>query len=289
MFAAALLALVVAAPAPQPSFTPSPQRILGLIRAKFRSHRPPPPYEIYTMARKQNTDRGFPDYEESYTYRIWVRNVDRAALARKVLIAPAMGFAEFQRPAFNEDRDPGPPTADLFEPAPAHPRPISEVPTPEPTNGPQYQTIGSVSVIAESDYHVDSIATEGTSLHLVVTPIRDPERNRIREIYCDKTTYELQRIILHDRLFDENDNKVYEATFDTKLALLDGVPVVTSIHGVVGNAYGSDGKLATGNDYAGDGKIVDYTFTKISFPATLPDWYFDAKQYAQHEKELPSQ
>ena len=60
--------------------------------------------------RKQNTDRGFPDFAESYTYHLWVRNLDRAALGRKVLIAPAMGFPEFMRPAFNEDRDPGPPT-----------------------------------------------------------------------------------------------------------------------------------------------------------------------------------
>ena len=124
-----LLALVTPAPAltPQPdaTFTPSPQRLLGLIRAKFRSHRPPPAYVVYT-------DRGFPDYAESYVYHIWVRNLDRAALGRKVLIAPAMGFPEFMRPAFNEDRDPGPPTADLFEPAPAKPHPVSEVPTPEP-------------------------------------------------------------------------------------------------------------------------------------------------------------
>jgi hypothetical protein len=273
---AALFALVTPAPlaTPQPAFTPSPQRLLGLIRAKFRSHRPPPPYVTYTMSRKQNTDRSFPDFAVSYTYHIWVRNLDRAALGRKLLIAPAMGFAEFMRPAFNEDRDPGPPTADLFEPAPPKPRPVSEVPTPEP-QATQYKQIGSVTVAGEYDYYVDNVATEGALLHLTLRPIRDPERNRLREVYADRNTLELVRLITHDRLFDENANKIYSALFDIKIALLQNVPVVTSIHGLVGDGYD------------GDGKVVDYTYSNITFPATLPAWYFDARSYAQHEAELP--
>jgi hypothetical protein len=273
-----MLALVTPAPAstpqPAPTFTPSPQRLLGLIRAKFRSHRPPPPYITYTYSRKQNTDRGFPDFAESYTYHVWVRNLDRAALGRKVLIAPAMGFPEFMRPAFNEDRDPGPPTADLFEPAPLKPRPVSEVPTPEPL-ATQYKQIGSVTVTGEYDYYVDSVTVEGNLYHLMLRPIRDPERNRLREVYADKNTLELARLVAHDRLFDENVNKIYNVIFDEKLSMLQGVPVVTSIHGIVGDGYD------------GDGKIVDFTYTNIAFPATLPDWYFDARSYGQHTAELP--
>jgi hypothetical protein len=272
----ALFALVTPAPlaTPSPAYTPSPQRLLGLIRAKFRSHRPPPAYIAYTMSRKQNTDRGFPDYAESYTYHIWVRNLDRAALGRKALIAPAMGFPEFMRPAFNEDRDPGPPTADLFEPAPAKPRPVSEVPTPEPL-ATQYKQIGSVTVTGEYDYYVDKVAVEGDLDHLTLRPIRDPERNRLREVYVDKNTLELVRLVTHDRLFDENANKIYNALFDIKISMLQGVPIVTSIHGIVGDGYD------------GDGKVVDYTYSNITFPESLPAWYFDARSYAQHQSDLP--
>ncbi len=39
--------------------------------------------------------------------------------------------------------------------------------------------------------------------------------------------------------------------------------VVTDLHGVVGDGY---------ND---DGKEVDFHFREITFPATLPAWYFD--------------
>ena len=84
MLAPLLLAFALATPAPAPAATPSPQRLLGLIRAKFRSHRPPPLYETYTLVRKQNASNGYPDPVSSYTKHIWVRNTDRAALTRMV-------------------------------------------------------------------------------------------------------------------------------------------------------------------------------------------------------------
>jgi hypothetical protein len=264
------------APSPQATTTPSPQRLLGLIRLKFRSHRPPPPFEIYTIARKQNTDRGFPDYPNSYQERIWIRNLDRAALSRRILIVPAMGPPTFERPAFNEDYDPGPPTADLFEPAPAKPHPISDVPTPEPTNA--YQVIGRVVTVGEYDYNVTSVTPEGDQLHLVLEPIRDPERNRLRELWVNRDTLELTRIKSHDRLFvpgGPHGTDIYGVIFDIKIAMLQGIPVVTDIHGIVGD------------NFTGDGQIVDYTFRNISFPQTLPDWYFDARSYAQHQNDLP--
>lgn len=262
-----------AAPAPQATATPSPTRMLGLIRAKFRSHRPPPPYVTYTIERKQNISEGYPDFLESYTYHVWYRSSDHAALGRKVFRDYFRGFLEFQRPAFNEDRDPGPPTADLFEPAPVHPHPVTFVPTPEPEQEP-LRVIGQVSAIGEFDYDVVSMDTEGSQLHLVLQARRDPERNRLRELWVDKETLELQKVVANDRLFVEHGG-IYSVSFTITLSMLDGIPVVTTIHGVVGDNY---------ND---DGKVVDYFFRDIAFPKTLPDWYFDQKAYAQHEKDAP--
>ena len=54
-----------------------------------------------------------------------------------------------------------------------------------------------------------------------------------------------------------------------------GYPVVTRIHGEVGGGYDDDGKQ------------VDYTFSEIKFPATLPEWYFDPHTYAAHQKDAP--
>jgi hypothetical protein len=263
---------------PSTSPTLSPDLLLAKIRRVFRSHRPPPPYVTYTLIRAQVTDQGYPDYVNSYTYHIWTRTLDRASLGRRVFRDDYFGPFEFQRPAFNEDYDPGPPTADVFEPAPAHKHPISDVPTPEPT-GTQPPVIATVTVHGEADYRVTSVTTEGELLHLTLAPIRDPDRNRLRDVYVDKDTLELRKLVATDKLFVE-DGPVYGALFTITMGSLDGTPVVTHIHGIIG-------KDARGEDYIGDGKIVDYDFTDVTFPKTLPAWYFDAHQYAQHQNDAP--
>ncbi len=271
---AAAVAPSAAAPAAGP--TPTPQRMLGLIRAQYRSHRPPPAYETYTLVRSQKATNGYPDSTGSYTVHVWVRNNDRAALTRMVFRDEARGPLTFDRPAFNEARDPGPPTADVFEPAPARPHPVSEVPTPEPHYTP-LPVIGGVRTIIESDYRVDALATEGDQLHLTIFPIRDVERNRLREIYVDAKTLELRKLIATDKLFVNNGKSgIYPVTFTITMGTVQGVPVVTNLHGVVGGGY---------ND---DGQIVDFQFNEITFPASLPAWYFDARSYAAHQNDAPS-
>ena len=269
-----LAALALATPAPQAEPTPSPQRVLGLIRAQYRSHRPPPPYETYTLTRSQKATNGYPDPTGSYTKHFWVRNLDRAALSRFVFRDEARGDLTFDRPAFNEARDPGPPTADVFEPAPARPHPVSEVPTPEPHYTP-IPVIGGVRTIIESDYRVDSLEVEGDEVHLHIFPIRDVERNRLREVFADKKTYELHKLIATDKLFVSG-GPVYPVTFTITMGVVQGFPVVTDLHGLVGGGY---------ND---DGKEVDFKFNDITFPKTLPEWYFDQRAYAQHSKDAPS-
>ncbi len=262
------------APSPVPTPSPNPDRLLGLIRAKFRTHRPPPPYETYTIVRFQLTDHGDTDFVDSYTYHVWVRNSDQAALGRKVFRDFARGPLEFQRPAFNEDRDPGPPTADVFEPAPIHPHPVEFVPTPEAASTPLPQ-IAAVTSIGEFDYKVDSAVVEGDQIHLHLTPRRDPDRNRLRDIWADKTTLELRKLVATDKLFIEK-GPTYGVKFTILMGSLDGYPIVTDIHGEVGD------------NYDGDGKNVDYHFRDIKFPASLPSWYFDAKTYSSHQDDAPS-
>lgn len=255
--------------------TPSPQRVLGLIRAAFRARRPPPPYETYTVERHQLATNGYVDPVGSYTYHVWVRNLDRAALKRLVFRDEARGPLEFDRPAFNESRDPGPPTADLFQPAPLKPHPVEFVPTPEPM-ATQLQVIGSTVTAGEYDYRVDSIDVEGELVHLKLTPFRDPDRNRLRELWADKTTYELRRLVATDKLFDLTNKRVFGVIFTATLAEVGGHLAVTDLHGVVGDGY---------ND---DGREVDFHFRDITYPASLPAWYFDARTYAAHQNDAPS-
>ncbi len=259
----------VTATAPTP--LPSPDDLLAMIRAKFRSHRPPPPYEVYTLVRKQNTNYGYPDYANSYTYHVWYRSYDHAALERKISELGAVGYMEFMRPMFNQDTDPGPPTADVFEPAPLHTLSPSFVPTPEPSAPP---VIAVLKVRGEFDYRVTSVQREGDELHLSLEPRRQPDRNRLRQIWVDAKTLELKKIVATDKLFEQN-GPVYPVLFTVYFKMFDGIPIITTIHGVVYGGYG------------GDGQTVDYTFKHVSFPLTLPAWYFNPRDYAQHQDDAP--
>ena len=283
MLALVTLLALVATPEPEASASPTPQRLLGMIRAEYRSHRPPPPYETYTLIRKELATNGYPDPVNSYTKHIWVRNSDRAALTRFVYRDDARGDLTFDRPAFNEARDPGPPTADVFEPAPARPHPVAEVPTPEP-NYTAPPLIGGVRALLEFDYTVTSVETVGDQLLLHVEPRRDVERNRLREIWCDKNTLELRKLVATDKLFVSGGGvgtRVYAVIFTITIGNVQGLPVVTDLHGVVG-------KDSDGNQYEGDGRDVDFQFRDITFPASLPAWYFDPRTYAQHQNDAPS-
>lgn len=70
------------------------------------------------------------------------------------------------------------------------------------------------------------------------------------------------------------------ALFTITMGVVDGVPVVTRIHGVIG-------ANRSGQQYRDDVQEVDFTFRDITFPKTLPDWYFNARQYGAHQNERP--
>ena len=274
-----------------PYQTLAPVRILGYIRRVYRERRPPPTYESYTLVRAQNTNYSvapgeppLPDPANSYTKHYWVRNTDRAALVRTVYRDDSDGPLTFDRPALNQPRDPGPATADLFEPA--HPQPIEVVPTPEPTLGP-LKTIGAVVAFGESEYNVPKMTVEGDLLHLVLQPRRDPERNVLREIWVDKHTYVLKKVIAHDRLFVQGDD-VYPVIFDYTLGYLNGYVVITHLDGTVMpiQRTGKNGEI-TDKAYTGDGQKVTFDYEDIEFPSSLPNWYFDARSYAQHQGDAP--
>jgi len=231
------------APSSSPAAAPAPESVLGSIAARFHARRVPP-FETYTLVRSQNAENGLPDFLNSYTRRMWVRNSDRAALSRDVLPDGTRGPLIFDRVAFNEARDPGPATADLLESA------------------------------SLSEYRVEAIETLGEIVHLRVRPVRDAGRNRLREVFADRRTYEVRKLIVADKLFVDR-STTYPVTLTITMGTADGFPVIGNIHGSVGGGYN------------GDGKEVDFAFSAIAFPATLPDWYFDPRSYGRHGGDGP--
>ncbi|MBV8372697.1 MAG: hypothetical protein JOY69_05510, partial [Candidatus Eremiobacteraeota bacterium] len=168
-----------------------------------------------------------------------------------------------------------------FEPAPAHPHsnPRDFVPTPEPT-GSAPPLIASVSVMGEFDYRVTTVTTQGNLTHVVLQPRRDPERNRLRELYVDSKTLELQEVVATDKLYDEDSRHVYPMIFTVTMGWMNNMPVVTHIHGTP--TYETDA------EYLGKDATVDYDFNDITFPGSLPAWFFDPRSYAAHVDDAPS-
>ena len=103
----------------------------------------------------------------------------------------------------------------------------------------------------------------------------------MRELYVDRNTLELRRLVATDKFFDGDGPhaQVFPMLFTVSLDMLNGIPVVTTIHG--------EPQKEEDQEYLGHLGVVDYTFKDITFPMALPDWYFDAHDYSQHQGDLP--
>jgi hypothetical protein len=233
-----------------------------------------PPYVVYNLDRREwIDDRARPEF--SYTFRIWYRASEPAALARLWFAERhrAVGDLHFIRPAFNRPIDPGPPTADIFEPAP--PRP-----SPSPLPPEKLKTIATVQSLTDLDYRASLAAAPKDQLHLKLQPLRDPERNRLRELWVDSTSFEVERALAIDRLYSVEAGTSVPDRMDISFAMQDGLPVIRRITSIATLLPTLSNSMRRDES--------DYSFDDISFPQSLPDWYFDPKTYHQRFRESPS-
>ncbi len=283
-FAALAVALACAARSPAPGSPPlTGDQILARAKAVFRSY-PRPPYVTYTLVRRDFHD-GSPEFQNSYTLKIWCRTADRSALARRAWRGKAYGGLENITVIFDKAVDPGPPTADMFEKrlfgAVAVRRdPPSGSPSQEPAAtaiAPRDESaplpeIGRVGAL-DGDYRATRAAREGDLIHLWLVPKSDPERNRLDEMWVDASSYDLRRALVRDHLYLGMGGIALDDEFDVRFTPgPGGLPLIATIRGQT-SRY----------DYE-----TQYTFSDIAFPETLPDWYFLPKQYGPHVAEAPA-
>jgi hypothetical protein len=250
---------------------PNPEAILARVKADLRA-RERPPYVVYTLVRRDAID-GIPDLSNSYTLRIWCRTIDNAALSREMFGARIVGNAQFITPTFDQPIDPGPPTADLLDVI----RQTQGPPSPAPRSPP---VIGAVSVAIETHYRVTYAGPDGPDDHLRLEPFRDPDRNRLTDLFVDRTTSELHRAVAHDHLYAEG--RVTPERFEIVFGIYEDVPVITAIHGQ------TDLSALDGQNAGETLHEVNYRFENLAFPPVLPDWYFEPAQYGAHRADLPT-
>ena len=111
-------------------------------------------------------------------------------------------------------------------------------------------------MLGEFDYRVTNVAREEHVLHVSLVPRRDPNRNRLRDLYVDAKTLELQEVVATDKLYE--DGHVYPMMFTVTLGWLHDMPVVTHIHGAA--TYETDA------EYLGKGAIVGLRFHRPHVP-----------------------
>ena len=270
-FATVAVALACAMPLPArgDADRSTGEQILARAKAVFRAH-VRPPFVAYTLSRRDTHD-GAPDFENSYTLKVWCRSSDRSALTRRSWRGVAFGSIRNITVAFDGEVDPGPPTADIFERAVFAPRPSSAPAVPKPSDSP-LPVIGGVVVSIDYDYRVTASHGEGATWHLTLEPKRDPDRNRLDDLWIDQATYEVTRIRVRDHLYLGFGGQSLEDEFDVRYMLRDGLPLIASIHGQT-----RDGEFET-----------DYTFADVGFPASLPGWYFEPQLYGLHRDDVPS-
>ncbi len=247
--------------------------IFAKAKSTFRAHSRPE-FVVYTLDRTETVD-GAPAPDDTYRLRIWYRSADRAAMSRRLTGKTATGPLQFLHVAFNQATDPGPPTTDVFEPVP--PR-GGVLPTPEPRA--DLRTIQTVKVAGELDYRVVSAEIAGDAYHLTLEPLRDPDRNRLRQLWVDAQSYEVRRAIATDRLYFYGDSNGWVPDmFDMTLQLQGGIPVIERI--------ASTTEVDAETQAHGPHIINQYVFEDIAFPETLPSWYFHPEEYGPHASEAP--
>jgi hypothetical protein len=275
----AAVALACVAASPEPGAPLTGDQILARAKAVFRAY-PRPPFIAYTLVRRDQHN-GAPDFQNSYTYKVWCRTADRSALARKAWKGKAYGDLENVTVMFDKAVDPGPPTADMFEKrlfgAPGARRDASPAPAATsdalaagaPATLPEIGRVGA----RDADYRVVRVAREGDLIHLWLDPRADAERNRIDEMWVDARTYDLRRARVRDHLYFRDTGQSLGEDFDVQLTPgPGGLPLITSIHGKT--KY--------------DQYETDYTFRDVTFPAELPAWYFEPKEYGAHRADAPA-
>ena len=262
---AALSALVSAQSAPDLT----PEQIL--IRAKQTYHAHPlPPFVAYTLERHERSD-GVIDFADTYNLRLWCRTSDNSCLSRRVVNGRARGPLENVFPRFNAAIDPGPPTADLFE-APPERTTASAARLAQTPAAANVATIGSIRVTTEYDFRARGARRVGDTIEFAVEPRRDPDRNRAQTMIVDAKTFELRQVVARDRLYFFGSATSFPETFTIDLQMLGGLPALKTIHGRTGEGFDSE---------------VTYNYRDISFPASLPDWYFAPATYGAHVADAP--
>ena len=130
----------------------------------------------------------------------------------------------------------------------------------------------------DAAYIASLVDRENGEYHLLLQPLADSRRNRLRELWVDAKTYQTRQAVVEDRLFIQV-GPIVPTYFQIEFVDYQGMPVIFRIQAVVRWTVGGRESPALNNEYL---------FTDISFPKSLPTWYFQPKAYREHIADAPA-
>jgi hypothetical protein len=280
-----------------PAMTPAPatdEPAAAPTPASFGSAAPEA-LEIFDRTRARVAARVLPPFIAYTEYAAFMRHGKIRAQHDRVILRTADGRADITPvPDSAQDRIDGKPSVDrpIVNPTTsfglvkrrtgetASPYETQTAPLPEPAAdaaGPHL--IGHVSSHPR-DYDPTLIGIEQIGgarvYHLKLVPRFDPQHHPIRDLYVDTQTYDPRRMAIE--VFAAVGPVRSRPTVVVDFAPVDSTWMIdhASMDFVLRLAF-----LAYGGS-------AEYRTSEISFPASEPDWLFDAKELAEHLRAQPA-
>ena len=139
-------------------------------------------------------------------------------------------------------------------------------PSPQPS---PMRVIASVVAIESPPYQIadlgDTAIDDRPVYHLGLNPTHDPQRNVLRQIWVDKTTFLPVRYVALRTVLDAPEPFIYAITVDS--AVIDDHLVNVDAEGLSQDGLGR------------------WRVFQISFPDSEPDWVFNPAQWPRHNGE----
>lgn len=144
------------------------------------------------------------------------------------------------------------------------------------------KTIAQIVSVAKPSYDIrlagiDPVSNGGgQAYHLVLRPLDDPIRHNLRELWVSTTTYDIIRAVLVGYYRPDNLHVVQLTTVSEDFGEIGGYRLVVD-------------HTWTYRDIT-SGATFEYrsAITQASFPAAIPAWYFDERQFVPHRFEVNS-
>ena len=261
--AVALLAQTPAAP-PSPAATSQPNEILFKALARLRSYGTPP-YVVYVI-------------EENGAYRrVAFRGADEmmndVALPAGATLPNARIYRAFVGPLSRSVHEA------IATPSPAGTTtsPLPNATSPALAGNDLESTLKTIAVVSSRGHLYDVMTTgietmNGHSVyHIALHPRRDPEENKIRDLWIDTSTYDVVRA---------------DYVQAPDIQIVGGEADLTVDFMTVGNYRIAASWMAV---YHAPGMRTgvyrQLRVVKMAFPQTLPDWLFDEPSYAKRVRE----